>query len=117
EIGWPRPLEELLAPALEEYRATRPWVRAGDLSPKSVVREMYETGRSFSEFVAAYGIARSEGLVLRYLSDAYRTLRRTVPEDVRTDALDDLIEWLGETVRQVDSSLLDEWEALTDPAA
>ena len=53
--------------------------------------------------------------MLRYLSDAYRALRQTVPERVKTDELDDLIEWLGETVRQIDSSLLDEWEALTDP--
>jgi hypothetical protein len=38
-----------------------------------------------------------------------------VPDRVKTDELDDIEEWLGETVRQVDSSLLDEWEALTDP--
>ena len=69
----------------------------------------------FTEFVAHYGLARSEGLVLRYLSNAYRALRQTVPEQVKTDELDDIIEWLGETVRQTDSSLLDEWEALTDP--
>jgi hypothetical protein len=86
-----------------------------DLSPKSVVRDMYESGRSFSEFIAFYGVARSEGLVLRYLSDTYRALRQTVPEAQKTDELDDVEEWLGETVRQIDSSLLDEWEALTDP--
>ena len=90
-------------------------MRESDLSPKSVVRDMYEQGRTFTEFVAHYGVARSEGLVLRYLSDAYRALRQTVPERVKTDELDDIVEWLGETVRQTDSSLLDEWEALTDP--
>ena len=86
-----------------------------DLSPKSVVRDMYEAGRTFTEFIAYYGVARSEGLVLRYMTDTYRTLRQTVPEWVKTDEFDDLVEWLGETVRQIDSSLLDEWEALTDP--
>ena len=55
--------------------------------------------------------------MLRYLTDAYRTLRQTVPEAHRTPELEDLVEWLGETVRQTDSSLLDEWEALTDPDA
>ena len=90
-------------------------MRETDLSPKSVVRDMYEQGRTFTEFVAHYGLARSEGLVLRYLTDAYRALRQTVPEQLRTEELDELIEWLGETVRQTDSSLLDEWEALTDP--
>ncbi|MCW2794282.1 MAG: ski2-like helicase, partial [Nocardioides sp.] len=78
-------------------------------------REMYEQGMSFTDFVGRYQLARSEGLVLRYLTDAYRTLRQTVPEAHRTPELEDLVEWLGETVRQTDSSLLDEWEALTDP--
>jgi hypothetical protein len=115
EITYPRPLAEPLEQALRLYRETHPWVPESALSPKSVVRDMYESGRSFTEFVAFYGVARSEGLVLRYLTDAYRALRRTVPERVKTDELDDLVEWLGETVRQIDSSLLDEWEALTDP--
>ena len=69
---------------------------------------------TFAEFVRFYGLARCEGLVLRYLADAYRALRQTVPEQARTEELEDLTEWLGELVRQVDSSLLDEWEALRD---
>ena len=72
---------------------------------------------TFTEFVSTYQLARSEGLVLRYLTDAYRTLRQTVPDAHRSEQFDDLFEWLGETVRQTDSSLLDEWEALTDPDA
>jgi hypothetical protein len=86
-----------------------------ELAPKSVVRDMYERAMTFGEYVAFYGLSRSEGLVLRYLADAYQALRRTVPEDSRTEELTDLIEWLGELVRQVDSSLLDEWERLRDP--
>jgi superfamily II RNA helicase len=117
EVTHPRPLAEPLEQALRLYRETHPWVLESDLSPKSVVRDMYESGRTFTELVAYYGVARSEGLVLRYLSDAYRALRRTVPDRVKTEELDDLVEWLGETVRQIDSSLLDEWEALTDPDA
>src|SRR3954462_12290361 len=115
EVTYPKPLEEGLGQALALYRETHPWVLESDLSPKSVVRDMYEAGRTFGEFVSAYGVTRSEGLLLRYLSDTYRALRQTVPERVRTEELDDIIEWLGETVRQIDSSLLDEWEALTDP--
>jgi len=115
EVTYPRPLAEPLLRALWQYREVHPWVLESDLSPKSVVRDMFETGRTFSEFVAFYGVARSEGLVLRYLSNAYRALRQTVPERVKTDELDDIIEWLGETVRQIDSSLLAEWPALTDP--
>jgi hypothetical protein len=40
---------------------------------------------------------------------------RTVPDSALSEELLDLIEWLGELVRQVDSSLLDEWEALLHP--
>ena len=115
EVTYPRPLAEPLLQAFLTYRETHPWVRESDLSPKSIVRDMYEQGQTFTELVAHYGLARSEGLVLRYLSDAYRALRQTVPDEIKTDELDDIVDWLGETVRQTDSSLLDEWEALTDP--
>lgn len=115
EVTWPQPLGEELRAAYEIYRQSHPWLPDEGLSPKSVVRLMWEQGMSFRDLVARYGLARSEGLVLRYLSDAYRTLRQTVPDAYRSDDLDDLVEWLGESIRQTDSSLLDEWEALTHP--
>ncbi|WP_114424586.1 DEAD/DEAH box helicase [Nocardioides houyundeii] len=115
QVTWPQPLAELLEATFEMYRQTHPWLPEEALSPKSVVREMYEQGMGFTDFVGRYQLARSEGLVLRYLTDAYRTLRQTVPEAHRTPELEDLLEWLGETVRQTDSSLLDEWEALGHP--
>ncbi|SDQ84895.1 RNA helicase [Quadrisphaera sp. DSM 44207] len=115
EVTWPRPLAELLEAAFETYRQTHPWLAPEMLSPKSVVRDMWEQAMGFGDLVRRYGLARSEGLVLRYLSDAYRALRQTVPEAQRTEELTDVLEWLGETVRQTDSSLLDEWEALTHP--
>ncbi len=116
EIGWPKPLAELIEPAYETYRRGHPWLSEFTPSPKSVVREMIERAMTFADLISSYELARSEGLVLRYLSDAYRGLRRTVPDSARTEELDDLTAWLGELVRQVDSSLLDEWEQLTDPA-
>jgi superfamily II RNA helicase len=113
EVTYPKPLAELLSAAFGIYRQTHPWLREEDLSPKSVLRDMWERAMTFSEFVSFYGLPRSEGLVLRYLSDAYRTLRASVPAAARTEALDDITDWLGALVRQVDSSLLDEWEQLT----
>jgi Domain of unknown function (DUF3516) len=80
------------------------------------VRDMYERAVTFVEYVGFYGLSRSEGLVLRYLADAYKALKQTVPDEAKTEELADLIEWLGELVRQVDSSLLDEWEQLRDPS-
>lgn len=117
EIEWPKPLADHLEGALLAYLKTHPWIDPDALSPKAVVRDMWEQAMDFTTFIAHYELARSEGIVLRYLTDAYRTLRQTVPESARTEELTDVIEWLGETVRQTDSSLLDEWEALTDPEA
>jgi superfamily II DNA/RNA helicase len=115
EVTWPQPLLEHLEATYEIYRQSHPWLSEDALTPKSIVRQMYEQGMSFTDFVGRYQLARSEGLVLRYLTDAYRALRQSVPEAHRPPELEDLIEWLGETVRQTDSSLLDEWEALNDP--
>jgi superfamily II RNA helicase len=115
DVTWPEPLADLLEPLYETYRQRHPWLSPDALVPKSVVRQMWEQGMGFTDLVSRYQVARSEGLVLRYLTDAYRALRQTVPATHRTDELDLLVEWLGETVRQVDSSLLDEWEALSDP--
>lgn len=115
EVTYPKPLEELLDAAFEVYVRTNPWAADAHLSPKAVVREMWERAFTFREFVNTYGLTRSEGAVLRYLSDAFKALRSGVPADARTEEVTDLVEWLGELVRQVDSSLLDEWEALTNP--
>ncbi|WP_237494226.1 RNA helicase [Modestobacter sp. L9-4] len=116
EITYPKPLEELLEYAFETYRSSNPWVADAQLSPKSVVRDMWEQAMTFRELVNTYQLTRSEGAVLRYLSDAFKALRSGVPADARTEEVTDIVEWLGELVRQVDSSLLDEWEELTNPS-
>ncbi|GCA98364.1 RNA helicase [Mycolicibacterium sp. NCC-Tsukiji] len=113
DITYPRPLDELLTHCFEVYCRSNPWAADGHPAPKSVVREMWEQGLTFKEYVSAYGLTRTEGAVLRYLSDAFKALRSGVPATARTDEFTDIVEWLGELVRQVDSSLLDEWEQLT----
>ncbi|MFZ0529082.1 MAG: DUF3516 domain-containing protein, partial [Propionicimonas sp.] len=115
-VTWPKPLAELLEHAYDVFLGSHPWLAETPVSPKSVVRDMFERAMTFSEYVAFYRVQRSEGLLLRYLSDAFRALRQTVPESVRTEELEDLIEWLGEVTRLTDSSLLDEWEQLTSLA-
>jgi superfamily II RNA helicase len=117
DVMYPRPLADVLEAAYDMYRRGHPWVADYQIAPKSVVREMYEQAMTFAEYVASYGLARAEGIVLRYLADAYKALRQTVPEEARTEELTDLIEWLGELVRQVDSSLIDEWLRLAEGSA
>lgn len=117
EVSWPKPMAEFLEHAYQVFLQSHPWLAETPVSPKSVVRDMFERAMTFGEYVAFYRIQRSEGLVLRYLSDAFRALRQTVPEQARTEELTDLIEWLQEVTRLTDSSLLDEWERMVALAA
>jgi len=98
KVEHPKPLRELTYDLFDAYRLVHPWVEDHNIRPKSVARELFERAMTFSEYVDHYGLARSEGLLLRYLSDAYKGVVRTVPEDAKTDELDDLTAWLGELV-------------------
>ncbi|MDO5034147.1 MAG: DUF3516 domain-containing protein [Actinomycetaceae bacterium] len=117
EVTWPKPLAELLQGAFHTFAQSNPWVGNLELAPKSVVRMMIENAMTFSELVARFDVARSEGVILRYLTDAYRALRQIIPETYMNDELNQIIDWLGELIRAVDSSLIDEWEALDNPDA
>ncbi|WP_026181948.1 DEAD/DEAH box helicase [Alloscardovia criceti] len=110
KITYPQPLAELIVSAFEQYCKDVPWAADYEVQCKSVVRDMVETASSFSQYVSAMGIARSEGTLLRYLSDAYRALSKSVPDAKKNEQLDDIIDWLSVIVHSVDSSLVDEWE-------
>jgi hypothetical protein len=115
KLEYPKPLREFTYDLFDQYRLKHPWVGDHNIRPKSVARDLFERSMGFGDYVSHYKITRSEGLLLRYLTDAYKGLVQNVPEDLKTDELLDLTEWLHELVRQVDSSLLDEWERLRHP--
>ena len=115
KLEHPKPLRDFTYDLFDQYRLVHPWVGDHNIAPKSVARDLAEQSMGFAEYVAHYKVARSEGLLLRYLTDAYKGLVQNVPEHLKTDELLDLTEWLGELVRQVDSSLLDEWDRLKHP--
>ncbi|PRQ10517.1 DUF3516 domain-containing protein [Corynebacterium sp. 13CS0277] len=117
EVTYPQPLAELIEQSYETYCEGHPWAREFQPSPKSVVRDMVEHGMTFSDVVATYKISRAEGVLLRYLTDAWRTFTHTLPQEYVTEELEDIIVWLGELIRQVDSSLVDEWALMADPEA
>ena len=110
DVTYPKPLEDLLDAAFSKYCDAVPWARDYCLRPKSVLRDMLESAADFKGYIQKLGIMRYEGILLRYLSEAFRGLGRTIPEDKRTEQLKDIIAWLGLIVRSVDSSLVDEWE-------
>ncbi len=111
EITYPKPLEDELNAAFETYCEKVPWARDYCLRPKSILRDILETAADFKTYIQHYKLARSEGTLLRYLSDAWRVLDRTVPTEKRSESLDDIVAWLGFIVRTTDSSLVDAWEA------
>lgn len=116
-ITYPKPLEDLLDAAFAQYCTKVPWAADYELSPKSVLRDMLESAADFKGYIQKLGIARSEGILLRYLAEAFRSLDRTVPLEKRNDQLNDIISWLGFVVRSVDSSLVDEWAAAGEDSA
>ncbi len=117
KMDYPKPQAEFIYGTFNAFAVKHPWVKADNIRPKSIAREMYENFMSFSEYVREYALERVEGVLLRYLSDVYKALVQTVPKWARTDAVDDVATYFGAIVRQVDASLLDEWERMKNPAA
>ena len=115
DVTYPKPLEEQIDTAYQVYCEKVPWARDFEPAPKSVLRDMLETGCDFKSYIQSYKIERCEGILLRYLAEAFRALDRTVPADKKTPQLDDVVAWLGLIVRSVDSSLVDEWAAAGQP--
>lgn len=112
KITYPKPNEEFIYSTFNEFLARHPWLEADNIKPKSIVREMYENYMSFDEYVKEYGLQRSEGLLLRYISEAYKVLAQSVPETYKNESIKELILFLKAIVTQVDNSLLFEWESL-----
>jgi superfamily II RNA helicase len=112
KVEYPKPLAEYIYPTFNTFAEHHPWVGQENIRPKSIARELVERYCTFNEYIREYGLERSEGVLLRYLTDAFKTLVQSVPESYRTEALDDVIAHLREVVKGVDSSLLEEWERL-----
>ena len=114
KVDYPKPESEFIYDSFNVFAESHPWVKGHSISPKSIARDMYENCFTFTQYVKEYGLGRAEGVLLRYLSSVYRTLQQNVPEQFKTNEVHDLIEWLGAELRQIDASLLDEWEALSE---
>jgi hypothetical protein len=115
KLEYPKPNRELVYDAFNAFAKKHPWVMGENIRPKSIAREMFESFMSFPEYVREYGLERGEGLLLRYLSDVYKTLVQSVPAGARDARVDDIVTYFAAIVRAVDSSLIDEWERLKAP--
>ncbi len=116
-LEWPKPNRDFIYATFNDFAERHPWVGEENVRPKSIAREMYEGFTAFNDYVRALGLERSEGVLLRYLSQVFKTLEQTVPAAARTDEVLDVMAHLRSLLRDVDSSLIEEWEALSDPSA
>lgn len=116
DVTWPKPDAERLYESFNRFAAQHPWLVGDNIRPKSIVREMYEGLMTFNEYVREYDLSRSEGVLLRYLSQVWRTLRRNVPDAHQTDEIVEAVAWLRALLTSVDTSLISEWERLQRPA-
>ncbi|MFT3927408.1 MAG: DUF3516 domain-containing protein [Myxococcales bacterium] len=113
-VAYPKPNADFIYDTFNAFAAKHPWV-GENIRPKSVARDLYERYMTFAEYIKEYGLARSEGVLLRYLSDAYKTLVQTVPEPAKTDAVVDVVAFLRAILERIDSSLVTEWESMVAP--
>jgi hypothetical protein len=116
KLEYPKPNHEFIYSTFNAFANRHPWVGQENIRPKSIAREMFESFRSFSDYIRDYELQRSEGLLLRHLNSVYKVLAQTVPDTAKNDAVREMELYLGTMLRQVDSSLLDEWAKMRDPS-
>jgi superfamily II RNA helicase len=115
KLEYPKPRRDFIYSTFNEFSALHPWVGSENIRPKSVAREIYENCHTFAEYIREYQLHRIEGILLRYISDVYKVLVQTVPESAKNDELNAITLYLGAILKQVDSSLLEEWERIRNP--
>src|SRR6185295_16610220 len=112
KLEYPKPMREFVYSTFNAFADRHPWVGQENIRPKSIAREMFEQFRSFADYIKDYELQRAEGVLLRHLSSVHKVLAQTVPDAAKTDAVREMEDYLQLMIRQVDSSLLDEWEKM-----
>jgi superfamily II RNA helicase len=116
KVSYPKPDADFIYDTFNAFAAKHPWVGSENIRPKSIARDMFEQWATFNDYIKTYGLAASEGLLLRHLHQTYKTLEQTVPAAYKTEPLVDAIAWLRATIERVDSSLVQEWERMLSGA-
>jgi superfamily II RNA helicase len=114
KLEYPKPLRDFVYETFNAFAERHPWVGEENIHPKSIAREMFESYKSFAEYVLEYDLEPSEGLLLRHLNSVYKVLGQTVPDASKTDEVVEIEWYFRSMVRGVDASLADEWERMRD---
>jgi superfamily II RNA helicase len=117
KLEYPKPNREFIYETFNQFAKTHPWVGEENIRPKSVAREMVESFLSFDDYIRSYSLQRVEGVLLRYVTEVYKVMTQTIPDEFNTPEVREAILFLELMIRQTDSSLLDEWEKMRDPQA
>jgi superfamily II RNA helicase len=116
KLEYPKPNREFVYSTFNAFAERHPWVGQENIRPKSIAREMFESFRTFSDYIRDYELQRAEGVLLRHLNGVFKVLAQTVPDNAKTDQVREMELYLATMIRQIDSSLLDEWEKMRDPS-
>ena len=114
KVEYPKPLRDFIYDTFNAFADVHPWVDE-NIEPKSIVREMFENFSTFSGYVKQYNLQRMEAILLRHLNGVYKVLSQTVPDGYKNEELLEMQDYLGDMIRRVDSSLLEEWEKMAHP--
>ena len=114
KVEYPKPLRDFIYDTYNAFAEVHPWVDV-NVEPKSIVREMFENFSTFSGYVKQYNLQRMEAILLRHLNYVYKVLSQTVPDGYKNEELLEMQDYLGDMIRRVDSSLLEEWEKMAHP--
>jgi hypothetical protein len=115
KLEYPKPKREFVYTTFNLFADRHPWVGQENIRPKSIVREMFEQFRSFADYIKDYELQRSEGLLLRHISSVHKVIAHTVPDAAKTEQVREMEIYLNQMIRQVDSSLIEEWERMRNP--
>jgi len=115
KLEYPKPNRDFIYSTFNAFAAKHPWVGQENIRPKSIAREMFEEFRSFADYIRIYELQRAEGVLLRHLSNVHKVLAQTVPDAAKNDTIREMEIYLATMLRQIDSSLLEEWEKMRDP--
>ncbi len=112
KISYPTPDSDMIAECYEEFAQMHPWVSSFVPSPKAIARDMVEHYSTFNDYVNLYTLERSEGILLRQLTQTYKALKQNVPEQFKTDEIFEITAYLRDVITRADSSLIQEWESM-----
>jgi superfamily II RNA helicase len=115
KLEYPKPKREFVYSTFNAFADKHPWVGQENIRPKSIVREMFEEFRSFADYIKIYELQRAEGVLLRHISSVHKVLAQTVPDAAKNDVVREMEVYLATMIRQVDSSLIEEWERMRNP--